>query len=145
MPNILCFIGAFCCYHNYVKILFVCWANVGRSQMAASFYNHLTGTKNANSAGTEVEMPGETLGERRKRRGGTFVITAMADEGIDVSDNIATQLTPKMLENYDVIISMADEKYTPVWLSNNPRYVSWVIEDPGNKGLPETNEAKNKV
>lgn len=30
-----------------MKILFVCWANIGRSQMAMSFYNHLTGTHDA--------------------------------------------------------------------------------------------------
>jgi len=128
-----------------MKILFVCWANVGRSQMAASFYNHLTHTKDADSAGTDVEMPDETLGDRRKRRGGTFVIEAMAEEGIDISSNVKTQLTQEMLEKYDQVISMADAQYTPSWLSSSPRYISWVIEDPGGKGLPETIEARDKI
>ena len=63
-----------------MKILFVCWSNIGRSQVAMSFYNHLTGTNGASSAGTEVEMPGETHEVRKKRRGGTFVIKAMDED-----------------------------------------------------------------
>ncbi|HEU5375140.1 MAG TPA: hypothetical protein VFV38_06865 [Ktedonobacteraceae bacterium] len=66
--------------------------------MAASFYNYLNGTHSADSAGTEVELLGETLGERRLRRGGTSVIDAMQEEGIDVTANPKTQLTPEMLK-----------------------------------------------
>lgn len=128
-----------------MKILFVCWANIGRSQMAMSFYNHFTNTHDADSAGTEVEMPGETHEVRRSRRGGTFVIDVMDKEGIDIRANIQTQLIPEMLNRYDKIISMADKAYTPKWLSSHPNYISWVIDDPGGKGIKETIVAKNKV
>lgn len=128
-----------------MKILFVCWANIGRSQMAMSFYNHLTGTNDADSAGTEVEMPGEKHGDRQKRRGGTYVIQAMGEEGIDIRNNTQTQLTPDMLDKYDKIISMADFDYTPKWLSQHPNYISWVIKDPGGKGMEETIEARERV
>lgn len=128
-----------------MKILFVCWANIGRSQMAMSFYNHFTNTNDADSAGTEVEKPGETHEDRRSRRGGTFVIDVMSEEGIDIRTNVQTQLIPEMLNRYDKIISMADKIYTPEWLSSHPNYISWVIDDPGGKGIKETIEAKDKV
>lgn len=128
-----------------MKVLFVCWANVGRSQMAEAFYNHLTNSQNADSAGTEVEDPGETLGERKKRRGGTFVIEAMAEEGIDITSHKKTQLTEEMLSKYDTIVCMAQPEYTPVWLSDSPKFIRWDVEDPGGKGLEETIIARDAV
>lgn len=110
-----------------------------------SFYNQLTGMKDADSAGTEVEMPGEKHGDRQKRRGGTHVIQAMAEEGIDIRNNTQAQLTPEMLDKYDKIISMADLEYTPKWLREHPRYIRWTIKDPGGKGLKETVEARERV
>ncbi len=40
-----------------MKILFVCWGNVGRSQMAQAYYNHFTKSNDAFSAGTDSESP----------------------------------------------------------------------------------------
>ena len=128
-----------------MKILFVCWANVGRSQMAAAFYNHLTATEDAESAGTEVEYPGETLAERKIRRGGTDVIEAMAEEGIDISGNIKTQITEDMLSHYEKVISMAALEYTPNWLRDYPKYEYWEVKDPGGSGLAETIVARDVI
>lgn len=129
-----------------MKILFVCWANVGRSQMAAAFYNHLTGTHDADSAGTAVELHGETLGDRQKRRGGTTVIDVMKEEeDIDIASSEQTQITEEMLDNYDHVISMAQHEHTPEWLRNNPKYTFWEVEDPGGKNRSKTQEAKNQI
>jgi protein-tyrosine-phosphatase len=128
-----------------MKILFVCWANVGRSQMARGFYNHLTKTSNADSSGTEVETPGETLEERKIRRGGTFTIEAMLEQGINIKDYKRTQVTQEELANYDKVISMAQPEHTPTWLSDAPNFIYWDIEDPGGKGLAETIEARDKI
>ena len=128
-----------------MKVLFVCWANVSRSQMAAGFYNHLTCSSDADAAGTEVEIPGETLGDRRKRLGGTRVIELMQEEGIDLSDKEQTQLIEKMLDKYDRVISMADHQYTPKWLSSHPRFVYWHVEDPGGKDLAVARIAKDII
>jgi arsenate reductase len=128
-----------------MKILFICWANVGRSQMGAAFYNHLTHSADADAAGTKVELPGETLQERRLRRGGTYVIDAMNEENIDISNRKMVQLTSNMLDSYDKIISMADKHYTPLWLSRHSKYEYWDVKDPGGKGLAETDIAKNDI
>jgi protein-tyrosine-phosphatase len=113
--------------------------------MAATLYNKMTGTHDADSAGTEVQHPNKTLQERRDRRGGTFVIDAMATEGIDVTQNIRTQLTQPMLDRYDLIINMAQPEYTPAWLSQHPRYEYWAIDDPGGKSKDATLQAKEEI
>lgn len=128
-----------------MKILFVCWANVGRSQMAKAYYNHLTHSTDAESAGTEVELPGETLGERRSRRGRTHVIDSMSEDGINISTHTKTQLTKEMLDKYDLIISMADHQYTPDWLMNHSRFRYWHIDDPGGKAIKDTNVARDAI
>lgn len=90
-------------------------------------------------------MPGETLGERRIRRGSTHVIDSMAKEKIDISGNVQTQLVEEMLDSYDLVISMADHAYTPEWLSNHPNYEYWDVKDPGGKGPAETEVARKAV
>ncbi|HEY1064285.1 MAG TPA: low molecular weight phosphatase family protein [Candidatus Saccharimonadales bacterium] len=128
-----------------MKVLFVCWANVGRSQMAAALYNQMTNSQDADSAGTEVDVPGETLLERRQRRGGTAPIDVMADKGFDVSNAQRTQLTPEMLDNYDLIVSMAQKEYTPDWLSSHAHYRYWDIKDPGGKDYNATLAAYDEI
>jgi protein-tyrosine-phosphatase len=66
-----------------MKILFVCEGNMMRSQMAEAFYNSLTNSNDATSAGAIAE----TKDHISKR-----AIEAMADIGID-----ATSLKPKQL------------------------------------------------
>ena len=59
-----------------LKILFVCVHNSARSQMAEAFFNHYAqGTDTAESAGIE---PG---------RLNPYVVRAMSEKGIDISDN----------------------------------------------------------
>ncbi len=114
--------------------------------MAAELYNKLTGTNDAESAGTQVMHPGKSLSERRGRRGGTYIIDVMKeDEGIDVSGNTRTQITEDMLDEYDKIISMAQPEYTPEWLSKHPHYVYWEVSDPMDHGAEATRKAKKEI
>jgi protein-tyrosine-phosphatase len=128
-----------------MKVLFVCWANVGRSQVAKAFYNQLTGTQDADSAGTEVEMPGETLGERQLRKGGTHIIQAMDEKGIDIRGYAKTQLSEDMLDRYDKIICMAQPEYTPPWLEQHDSFVRWDVADPGGKAIEESRIARDAI
>jgi protein-tyrosine-phosphatase len=128
-----------------MKILFVCWANVGRSQMAAALYNKQTGKNDADSAGTDVDVYGETLLERRNRLGGTYTIDVMRTEGIDVSNSRRTQLSKAMLKDYDLVISMAQKEYTPDWLADWPTYQYWDVKDPGGNDFDATNRALSEI
>ncbi len=128
-----------------MKILFVCWANVGRSQIAAALYNDLTKGHDADSAGTDVDVADETLLERRSRVGRTYTIDVMHNVGIDVRNNRRAQLTKSMLNDYELVISMAQKEYTPGWLENSPNYRYWDVKDPGGKDYNATFAALNDI
>jgi protein-tyrosine-phosphatase len=113
--------------------------------MAAAFYNRLSGSHDADSAGTEVELPGETLLDRRNRLGGTVAIELLQQEGIDISHNQKTQLKPEMLGRYDHVISMANSQVTPDWLKDANNYTFWPIKDPGATDIVKAAEARDEI
>jgi len=129
-----------------MKVLFVCRGNVGRSQMAASFYNQFSQTHSADSAGTYVERPGQTLLERRRERPGrSFVVDAMLEVGLDIEGSVSTQITNDMPGKYDKVVSMAGRQYTPKWLSDAPNYVYWKVRDPMGRSYATTVHARDII
>ena len=80
-----------------MKIIFVCKANHGRSQLAEALFNNLAkGKHTAFSAGTKV------IREDANREGQIIsdpnIITVMKEVGLDVSQNVRNQFTPEMLK-----------------------------------------------
>src|SRR4051812_22630130 len=98
-----------------MNILFVCSGNVGRSQMAMEYFKRFDGGKTA-SAGTRVTVEGEAIGGREDAH---TVLEVMREDGIEMSSNIRTTLTPAMIEDFDTIIVMAEPDRTPGWLKNS--------------------------
>ena len=120
------------------KILFVCNANVVRSQMAQAFYNHFTKTQNADSAGVNAEKYSTdeipTVADFdahlvAKNLDPLAVIDLMREKGIEVGASQRTQLTKGMLRDYDLVINIANRSQTPDWLKGD-NVVWWKIEDP---------------
>lgn len=128
-----------------MKILFVCRGNVARSQMAEKIYNTLTYSKDATSAGTQVLSEGETLAARKKRVGSSFTIDVMNDNNLPIGNQMQKQLTPAMIDNADLVISMAGKKYTPKWLSTSPKYIYWKIRDPKARSYNVTDKTRIRV
>ncbi|MBI3631633.1 MAG: hypothetical protein HY219_02100 [Candidatus Staskawiczbacteria bacterium] len=115
-----------------MKILFICKSNQFRSQMAASIYNKITDAKDADSSGTFV---GSILNEPE----GMFIEKAfrspdffelMEENGMNIRKNQTKKLSPKMVENADIVISMAEEPFIPDFLRNNKKVIWWKIENP---------------
>ena len=120
------------------KILFVCNANVVRSQMAQAFYNHFTKTQNADSAGVNAEKYSTdeipTVADFdahliAKNLDPLAVIDLMREKGIEVGASQRTQLTKDMLRDYDLVVNIANRSQTPDWLKGD-NVVWWKIEDP---------------
>ena len=118
------------------KILFICIHNSARSQMAEAFLNHLAGDRfEAKSAGIE---PG---------RLNPFAIEAMAESGIDISQN-KTKSIPQALKDlgpFDLVITVCDEtsaERCPA-VPGVPRKLHWDFEDPSN--VPGGDAEKRRV
>ena len=78
------------------SVLFVCVHNAGRSQMAAGWLRHLAGdTVEVRSAGS---APAETINPA--------AVDAMAEVGIDITDQKPKILEYDTVEASDVIVTM---------------------------------------
>ena len=78
------------------SVLFVCVHNAGRSQMAAGWLRHLAGDAvEVRSAGS---LPGDQVNPA--------AVEAMAEVGIDISDQRPKVLTTDAVEDSDVVITM---------------------------------------
>ncbi len=115
-------------------ILFVCKANSGRSQMAEGFFNRISKTNKAMSAGIK---PDKALHP--------WTIKLMKEVGIDVSRNRPGRLTKKMLERAEKIIIVGSE----VLKSIPPEYLSkverWRIEKLLGKPINQVRRIRNKI
>lgn len=124
-----------------MKVLFICRANVGRSQVAMAFYNQMHSGQ-ADSAGTIVDNPGERL---VNRMGAANVIAVMQENGIDISNNIRKQLSKSMADEYDKLIVMAELDTMPEWLADHPKTTIWTIQDPKGQDLHTTRLIVNQL
>ena len=119
------------------SVLFVCIHNAGRSQMAAAFLRDLAGEA------VEVRSAGSDPGERVN----PAAVEAMAEVGIDISDQIPKLLTFEAVETADVVITMGCGDACPVVPGTS--YRDWKLEDPAGKGIeavrPIRDEIKTRV
>lgn len=118
-------------------VLFVCIHNAGRSQMAAGFLRALGG------GAIEVRSAGSAPGERVN----PAAVEAMAEVGIDISDQSPKLLTHEAVETADVVITMGCGDACPVFPGIS--YRNWELADPAGKGVeavrPIRDEIKTKV
>lgn len=117
------------------KILFVCVENAGRSQMAEAFTNHFGKDKITASSG------GINLSDRVN----PTVVEAMKEKGIDISKNQPKLVTPKMIEEADLIITMGcgagDLCPGPFFKAT----VDWGLEDPKGKPIEKVREIRDDI
>ncbi|WAM11964.1 arsenate reductase ArsC [Rhodococcus sp. JS3073] len=119
------------------SVLFVCVHNAGRSQIAAGFLSHLAGDAiEVRSAGS---APAETIN--------AAAVEAMAEVGIDISDQTPKILTPDAVDTSDVVITMGCGDACPVFPGVS--YRDWALDDPAGKGVdavrPIRDEIKTRV
>jgi protein-tyrosine-phosphatase len=115
-----------------MKILFVCRANIGRSQVAEALFRHMVPTAHVFSAGTKVvskdgiSRHGTLL---KETPGAEKVLSVLEEIGIDHSKSLRTQLEEGMLADVDRIIVMAEPENIPSYLSSHPKFVYWEVPD----------------
>lgn len=118
------------------SVLFVCIENSSRSVMAEGFAKAM-GLR-ASSAGT---FPATQTNAR--------VVQAMAEDGIDVSQNKPKQLTEQMIDAADVVV-LTDALLGQAIPGNlrkrmKKKIVEWSIPDPQGKDIEEIRFVRDQI
>ncbi|MFJ2837407.1 arsenate reductase ArsC [Nocardia sp. NPDC087230] len=115
------------------SVLFVCVHNAGRSQMAAGFLTHFAGDA------IEVRSAGSAPADQIN----PAAVAAMAELGIDISDQTPKILTYDAVETSDVVITMGCGDTCPSFPGVS--YRDWVLEDPAGKGVESVRPIRDEI
>ncbi|MDA0252591.1 MAG: arsenate reductase ArsC [Actinomycetota bacterium] len=115
------------------SVLFVCIHNAGRSQMAAGFLGELGGDAiEVRSAGSD---PGPHVNPA--------AVEAMAEVGIDISDQSPKILTSDAVETSDVVITMGCGDACPIFPGIS--YRNWELDDPAGQGIDAVRPIRDEI
>jgi len=115
------------------SVLFVCVHNAGRSQMAAAYLSHFAGdwieVRSAGSAPADSINPS--------------VVSAMQEEGIDISGRTPKVLTPESVQASDVVVTMGCGDACPFFPGK--RYLDWKLDDPAGQGVEAVRPIRDQI
>ncbi|GGZ08075.1 arsenate reductase ArsC [Streptomyces nitrosporeus] len=115
------------------SVLFVCVHNAGRSQMAAAWLTHLAeGRVEVRSAGSD---PGAEVNPA--------AVEAMAEAGIDISQETPKILTADAVRESDICVTMGCGDTCPVFPGK--RYLDWALEDPAGQGIEAVRPIRDRI
>lgn len=114
-------------------VLFVCVHNAGRSQMAAGYLRAL--------AGDRVQVL--SAGTAPKNEVNPSAIAAMAEEGIDIANQVPKVLTDDSVRESDYVITMGCGDACPFFPGKT--YLDWPLNDPAGKGVEEVRPIRDEI
>ena len=115
------------------EVLFVCVHNAGRSQMAAGLlHHHAAGAVRVRSAGS---APADEINPA--------VRDAMAEIGLDISQEFPKKLTTDAVEAADVVITMGCGDACPIFPGK--RYLDWELQDPAGQGIDAVRPIRDEI
>jgi arsenate reductase len=115
------------------SVLFVCIHNAGRSQMAAGFLRDLGG------AAVEVRSAGSDPGPHVN----PAAVEAMAEVGVDISEECPKILTAEAVESSDVVITMGCGDACPIFPGIS--YRNWELDDPAGQGIDAVRPIRDEI
>ena len=114
-------------------VLFVCVHNAGRSQMAAGFLRDIAGDRiEVRSAGS---IPADQINP--------VAVAAMAELGIDITDQQPKVLTTEAVQASDVVITMGCGDACPFFPGK--RYEDWKLDDPAGQGIDAVRTIRDDI
>jgi arsenate reductase (thioredoxin) len=118
------------------EILFVCVENAGRSQMAQAFAEKLGLL--ASSAGTVPST-----------RVNPVVVEAMRERGMDLSKRSPKMLTPDMISNARLVVTMGcsveEACPRPMLAAMQKKLVDWHLDDPKGRPIGEVRRIRDEI
>jgi arsenate reductase (thioredoxin) len=115
------------------EVLFVCVHNAGRSQMAAGLLSKLAG--DSVSVRTAGSQPGSEVNPA--------AVEAMAEVGIDLSQEFPKKLTDEFVRAADVVITMGCGDACPIFPGK--KYEDWALDDPAGQDLETVRRIRNEI
>ncbi|WUR63106.1 arsenate reductase ArsC [Micromonospora chokoriensis] len=113
--------------------LFLCTHNAGRSQMALGFFTHLAGANAvAWSGGSETGIEVNPA-----------AVAAMAERGIDISDEFPKPWTDEVVRAADVVVTMGCGDACPVFPGT--RYENWDLDDPAGLDVADVRPIRDEI
>jgi arsenate reductase (thioredoxin) len=114
-------------------VLFLCVHNAGRSQMALGWFDHLArGRAVAWSGGSE---PGREINPA--------AVEAMAELGIDISQEYPKPWTDEFVRAADVVVTMGCGDACPLFPGN--RYEDWDLDDPAGQPVDAVRAIRDQI
>ena len=114
-------------------VLFLCVHNAGRSQMALGWITHLAqGRAIAWSGGSE---PGSEVNPA--------AIEAMAEVGIDITQEYPKPWTDEIVQAADVVVTMGCGDTCPYFPGK--RYEDWELEDPAGQDVAAVRPIRDEI
>lgn len=114
-------------------VLFLCVHNAGRSQMALGWFTHLAGDNAiAWSGGSE---PVDQINPS--------AIAAMAEVGIDITEQYPKPWTNEIVMTADVVVTMGCGDACPYYPST--RYIDWELDDPAGQGVDAVRPIRDEI
>ncbi|MFN8615772.1 MAG: arsenate reductase ArsC [Dehalococcoidia bacterium] len=118
---------------EHPEVLFVCVHNAGRSQMAAVLTAQLGGGRvRVRSAGS---APASEINPR--------VVEAMAELGMDLSQEFPKPLTDDFVRAAEVVITMGCGDACPIYPGK--KYVDWDVQDPAGEPIEVVRRIRDDI
>jgi arsenate reductase (thioredoxin) len=114
-------------------VLFLCVHNAGRSQMAAGWLRHLAGDRAVVWSG----------GSEPTSEINPTVLVAMAEVGIDITEEFPKPWTDEIVRAAGVVITMGCGDACPLYARK--RYEDWDLDDPGGMNLAEVRRVRDEI
>jgi protein-tyrosine-phosphatase len=115
------------------EVLFVCVHNAGRSRMAAALLERRAeGRVRVRSAGS---APADEINPA--------VVAAMAELGIDISNERPKRLSVESVSAADVVVTMGCGDACPVFPGK--RYLDWELDDPSGRSVDDVRPIRDEI
>jgi arsenate reductase (thioredoxin) len=119
--------------HGAPIVLFLCVHNAGRSQIALGWFKHLAGDRAVGwSGGSE---PASEINPA--------AIEAMAEVGIDITEEFPKPWTDEIVQAADVVVTMGCGDACPLYPGK--RYEDWELDDPAGLDVAAVRPIRDEI